>query len=141
MKISCGILLINTEDNVILGCKPTNRPHGYYDVPKGELDENETPLECAIRETREETGLVIPENILTDLGEFDYLPNKKRLHLFKCEYIIEDLSKLMCISHYYDEKRMKHLPEVSSYDLISFDELDKFYPSLYLILKNIVKKN
>ena len=139
MKISCGIILVSDVDK-ILGCKPTNRPHRYYDIPKGELDENETPLECAIRETREETGLEIPENILTDLGEFDYLP-QKRLHLYKCNYNIEDLSKLVCISHFYDEKRMKYFPEISGYKLFNFDEIDNFYPSLSVILEKIVKKN
>lgn len=30
---------------------------GKWDLPKGKMDKNETPQECALRETKEETGL------------------------------------------------------------------------------------
>lgn len=34
---------------------------GKWDLPKGKLDENETLLECALREVKEETGLTLLE--------------------------------------------------------------------------------
>jgi 8-oxo-(d)GTP phosphatase len=35
------------------------RSHPDWSLPKGKLDRGESPLECAVRETREETGLVV----------------------------------------------------------------------------------
>ena len=29
----------------------------YYDIPKGVIEKNETPFNCALRETREEAGI------------------------------------------------------------------------------------
>ena len=135
MKYSCGIIIIH--NNNVLGCKPTNKIHPFYDIPKGEMNMDETPIQCAIRETKEETGLNIPKNILKYLGEFDYLPNKK-LHLFKCNYNIDDISNLNCVSYYYDEKRLKYFPEVESYKMIPLTELNIFYPQLFKILNNVL---
>ena len=43
--------------------------NGIYDIPKGRLDNNETPLEAALREVKEEAGLDIQK---TDGGPFVY---------------------------------------------------------------------
>jgi bis(5'-nucleosidyl)-tetraphosphatase len=37
------------------------RAYRYWDFPKGELEAGERPLEAALREVREETGLPAPE--------------------------------------------------------------------------------
>ena len=33
--------------------------NGIYDIPKGRIDPGETPLQCAIRESKEEAGIDI----------------------------------------------------------------------------------
>lgn len=43
---------------------PTNKYHGVWGFPGGRIEENEQPLEAAIRETLEETGIKI--KIITD---------------------------------------------------------------------------
>lgn len=56
MKNSAGVVII--QDNKILLGHPTGAAWiGTYSIPKGEIDEHETPLEAAIRETKEEFGL------------------------------------------------------------------------------------
>ena len=41
---------------------------GAWSIPKGELDGDEDPRACARREFAEETGTVLPEGALDDLG-------------------------------------------------------------------------
>ncbi len=38
---------------------------GYWDLPGGGREGDETPLECALRECREELGLAVPEGAVT----------------------------------------------------------------------------
>ena len=54
MEKSCGCVVFN--DNKVLIVKSLN---GVYGFPKGHIEENETDVECAIRETFEETGIEV----------------------------------------------------------------------------------
>lgn len=137
MKLSCGITIINSKGQV-LGCKPHDRPHPYYDIPKGEKDEGETPYECALRETLEETGLDLSGVELTDCGEFDYMINK-RVHIYKCFYDVDDLTSLQCTSKYYNNKKLEFCPEISGYRWVEKDDINNvFYPKLSPILNTII---
>ena len=61
MEISAGLLIV--QQNRILLAHPTNAPwYGTYTIPKGKLEDDETPLEAAIRETREEVGVKVNIN-------------------------------------------------------------------------------
>jgi bis(5'-nucleosidyl)-tetraphosphatase len=55
MQRSAGVLLLRREGEdirwLLLRC------YGYWDFPKGEVEEGEDPLETARREVAEETGL------------------------------------------------------------------------------------
>jgi predicted NUDIX family NTP pyrophosphohydrolase len=66
-KQSAGILLyriIDGKPEVFLvhpgGPFWKNKDIGAWTIPKGELDGEETPLEAAVREFREETGHLLP---------------------------------------------------------------------------------
>ena len=59
MEKSCGCVVFN--DHKVLVIKQLN---GDYGFPKGHIDFGETEIECAMRETYEETG--IKANILCD---------------------------------------------------------------------------
>jgi predicted NUDIX family NTP pyrophosphohydrolase len=41
---------------------------GVWSIPKGEYEEGEDPLACALRELEEETGTALPTSRLVDLG-------------------------------------------------------------------------
>ena len=45
------------------------RNHGIYDIPKGRIDPGETPLQCAIREAKEEATIDITQ---LDSGAYTY---------------------------------------------------------------------
>jgi predicted NUDIX family NTP pyrophosphohydrolase len=62
-------------------------PSGAYNrkapwgIPKGSIDDGETPEAAARRETVEETGVVVTGE-LVDLGHIDYTRSKKRVYCF-----------------------------------------------------------
>lgn len=134
-ELSCGFIVIDTNTEKILAAHPTNKGN-IYDIPKGHIEENETELECAIRELKEETGISVSENDdITDNGRFDYLPYKD-LHVFTVKVPV-DLDKLSCSTTFIDKKSNKELPEMNGYKLV--DTVDNFYPSLKPILKQCLK--
>src|ERR1035437_4942331 len=100
--VSCGLVII--QDNKILLCHPTgSRWQHTYSIPKGHIEDNETSLECAIRETEEETGLKMSVlNIDFDEQETINYHDKngeiyKKIHYFvvrPTEEIILDKNKL-----------------------------------------------
>lgn len=142
-QLSCGIIILNREHK-ILGCLPTgnkaDRPN-QFDIPKGKIEEGETPKEAAIRECFEETGLDLGKETLYELGVFPYLKSKN-LHLFCCiDYDIMDLTNLKC-STYFTTKNGVDLPEIKGYELIGFSDIDqKFFYNLAPILKKVLINN
>ncbi len=60
----------------------------FYDFPKGTIDEGEFPLDCAIRETREEINLTNNDYIFIDVIGKDFFSKKKNNHVLKM-YIAE----------------------------------------------------
>ena len=129
MEISCGFLIQNTDGKILI-THPTNDFCGYgiWTLPKGLIEENETFLECALREVYEETNLK-----LTDLqGEISYLGNSIRnnrevvLFHFKAS---EDLSlkKIRCNSivegeDFYENDEFKWVSILECYGYLSLRE-------------------
>ena len=110
MKTSCGVLV--TDGALLLLGHATRSPR--WDIPKGLLEPGEAAEEAAVRELREETGLVAPAEALRPLGVHAYLPGK-RLALFAwLPAARPDLAGLRCTS-------LVTLPNGQS-----FPELDRF---------------
>lgn len=62
-----------------------NKDAGAWSIPKGELEPNEEPLACALREFHEETGIVIADvSRVFALGEIKQRGGK-RVFGFACE--------------------------------------------------------
>ena len=111
-RLSCGILILSDRQELLL-CHVTGQDH--WDLPKGGAHEDESPLQAALRETREETGLGLAADALLDLGRFDYRP-KKDLHLFATLMPRFDLASLYCESHFSQYATGQRLPEMDGYD-------------------------
>ncbi|MDG1138606.1 MAG: NUDIX domain-containing protein [Opitutales bacterium] len=74
-NISC-LLFIRNQQNKILLLKRRKSPNkGKWSPPGGKLimSDGESPVECAIREAKEETGMTLSE---TDLQLFGYVSEK-----------------------------------------------------------------
>ena len=78
-EISCGILFFNDKNQILL-CHVTG--NDFWDIPKGKLENNETYIETAIRETIEETGFKAKKEELIEIGLYPY-NKKKNIYLFK----------------------------------------------------------
>lgn len=97
---SAGLVLI--YDNKILLVHPTGAKwYGTYSIPKGHVEKEENIWEAALRETKEEIGVDINDDInVIDKGYIDYKNDDivyKRIYYFVIKLnqpIIIDKSKL-----------------------------------------------
>lgn len=118
-RLSCGILILNRQRELLL-CHVTGQDH--WDLPKGGMNDGESPLQAALRETREETGLEFEPAALLELGRIDYRP-KKDLHLFAVLMPRFDPSLLRCESQFSQWGTGRRLPEMDGYDWFGFDRI------------------
>jgi 8-oxo-dGTP pyrophosphatase MutT (NUDIX family) len=118
-RLSCGIVILNPERELLL-CHVTGQNH--WDLPKGGIDTGETPMQAALRETREECGWRVPAEALTDLGRFRYT-SKKDLHLFATVQPRVELRELRCESHYLDRWSGRQLPEMDGFGWFAFERV------------------
>lgn len=114
--LSCGTVILNPDGELLL-CHVTGRDH--WDLPKGGIDAGESPLQAALRETREETGLVLDPATLLDLGRLAYRP-RKDLHLFAALLPRIDPATLACEAR-FDDGRGHRLPEMDGFGWFRFD--------------------
>lgn len=138
MKLSCGFLIRDRKTKKFLGCLPTGTrkaEKNCYDIPKGCIeDERENYIDCALRELKEETGLVQSDLYnISRWGLLKYL-KWKNLYLFYAEADI-DLNKLKCTSMFVD-KDGKEKPEMSSFTL---GDMSIFRPKLREAIGRFIK--
>jgi len=114
-RLSCGILVLNLQHELLL-CHATGTWH--WDIPKGGGDPGETPLETALREADEETGLTFTTDELLDLGRFGYRPDKD-LYLFAVLSTRFDAAGCVCRSHYRDPWGRER-PEMDGFEWTPF---------------------
>ena len=125
MVTSAGVIITDGEN--ILGCIPFGRGkkiENGLDIPKGHIEEGESPLDAAIRECREETGIVFNPSRLEDLGLFNYKP-QKNLHVFLAKMPMPEVSSLKCTS--YMDMYGKKVPEMIGYKIVPLTEISKFF--------------
>ncbi len=113
LPVSCGTLVVNPAGQLLL-CHVTNTPR--WDIPKGMQDPGESTLGAAVRELREEAGIVFDAARFEDLGGFAYRRDK-RLHLYRVQVGDElgDLSALVCTSFFPHPVTGKPTPETDGF--------------------------
>jgi len=68
LRSGVGIVLLNEENKVFVG-KRIDNPGNAWQMPQGGIDKNESYLEAAKRELREETG-VVTVKVIKELDEW-----------------------------------------------------------------------
>lgn len=97
--LSAGVLVRPADGQLLLGHSSGNK---HWDIPKGLVEEGETPRAAAWRELTEETGLKLDASAWHEVGRCAY--NKaKDLWLFRTPLLGSiDLATLCCTSMFID---------------------------------------
>lgn len=111
--LSCGVVLLGSQGHVLLA-HATETSH--WDIPKGQPDLGEAPIDAALRELREETGIELAPQRLKDLGRFAYRRDKD-LHLFavRIEDGEVDLTHCVCTSMFPSRRDGRQIPEMDAF--------------------------
>jgi 8-oxo-dGTP pyrophosphatase MutT (NUDIX family) len=116
VKTSCGVI-VGDGDRILLG-HATRSPR--WDIPKGEAEPGEAIDLAAVRELREETGLVVALEELIPLGVHPYRRGKD-LALFAWRpRQMPDPNILVCTSH-FDLPDGTSLPEFDRFGVFAWD--------------------
>ena len=127
---SCGVLVRDGAGLVLLGQATPLRQggSGRWDIPKGVAEAGEAFVDAAVRELREETGLVVAAGALRAMGVFKYLPGKD-LALFGWECAVIDVAGLRCGSMFTARRTAdtpprdgRVLPEMARFALVPWEE-------------------
>lgn len=120
-SLSCGLLVLNESRQLLLGHSTGSH---FWDLPKGLIDPGETPLDCALREAREEFGLRFAPVQLRDLGRHAYYRGKD-LHLFAVATTraATPLAACACTSHFEHPVTHALLPEIDAFTWANADTL------------------
>jgi putative (di)nucleoside polyphosphate hydrolase len=113
IDVSCGTLIVDARQRLLLG-HVTHTPR--WDIPKGLRDPGETTLEAAIRELREETGLVFDAGRFVEIGRIDYRRDKA-LHLYRVDVQDEECTfdRMVCTSFFPHRTTGKPTPEMDAF--------------------------
>lgn len=122
--VSCGVILLDPQGRVLLA-HATDTSH--WDIPKGQGETGEAPIDAALRELREETNIVLAPERLKDLGRFVYRRDKD-LHLFAAR-IDEgevDLASCTCTSMFPSRRDGSMIPEMDAFCWVAPAELKQY---------------
>ncbi len=111
--LSCGLLIINERAELLVGHSTGNE---HWDLPKGLIEPGEVPVDCALRETREEFGLAFEPACLINLGRHPYYRGKD-LHLFAVGVDSAELrpEQCLCTSYFPHYRTGESVPEIDAY--------------------------
>lgn len=129
-QLSAGILVLH-DAAALLMAHATGARH--WDIPKGLVDDGESPLDAALREASEECGLAFGRGDLLDLGRYPYRPAKD-LHLFATLAPQVDPAQCRCTSFFRD-RFGRLVPEADAFEWVPFARLpERCAKSMFTLL-------
>ncbi len=133
MRTTCGVV-ITDGTRIVLGHATGS---ARWDIFKGLAEPGESFLEAAIRELREETGLVAPADGLLDRGVHPYLPNKALALFAWMPAVLPEPGGLQC-SSMVTRPLMRPFPEMDRFGVFTWEAgLAKVGRNLARILKAV----
>jgi len=156
-KVSCGVIIAD-DDSILLG-HATGKSKKYgYDIFKGWAWFNiENHKSAALRELKEESGIVLKRKDLQDLGIFKYQKNKDlHLYIYRSKSIKKEfpINTLHCKSTFpvsitpsYNvlswrgmSNLVQTLPEMDGFKICKINNMEQFmYRGLFKIISKILK--
>jgi 8-oxo-dGTP pyrophosphatase MutT (NUDIX family) len=115
--LTCGVLV--TDGARLLLGHATRSPR--WDIPKGLAEPGEAARDAAVRELREETGLVAAAAALADLGRHAYRPGKDLALFAWRQAALPDPAGLACASRFVARDGTS-LPEFDRFGLFAWDD-------------------
>lgn len=120
MEKSAGIIIILNNNKLLLS-HPTNaRWSNTYSFPKGHIEENESKIDAAIRELKEETSIEITEDRIIDKEPIVVQYNDRKGKIYKEVYLfkvyINDISEIGLS----DETLPKEMLQIEELDWCGF---------------------
>lgn len=95
-KLKSAGLAIFYKNKLLLCHQRGRKPNEGYGIPKGLIDEGETILQAAIRETKEEVGIIVPEELVDISNVFTCEVNTHKYNkiVYCYKVMINDLSDI-----------------------------------------------
>ncbi|MCH9633559.1 MAG: RNA pyrophosphohydrolase [Chlamydiae bacterium] len=125
-KVGVGVLVIQ-NGQLLLGERIYAHGSGTWCPPGGHLEYGESPIDCAVRELEEETGLVATE-IVSGPWTNDFFQAEEKHYL----------SVYMFVKSFEGEPRVKEPEKISCWRWFDFDALPQ---PLFLSLHNLLDTN
>jgi|TARA_B110000908_G_scaffold167824_1_gene221463 8-oxo-dGTP pyrophosphatase MutT (NUDIX family) len=122
-RYSAGLVII-FDGKILLGQSSGRKPNSGYGISKGGIEEGESRLEAAIRETKEEFGIKIPRNLINKQEYTFTLTSRKYKYNKVVYYYIVEISSLSQIGLKSEDvpKRQLQLEEIGNAKFFSRDE-------------------
>jgi 8-oxo-dGTP pyrophosphatase MutT (NUDIX family) len=133
-RYSAGLAIIY-DGKVLLGHSTGRKPKTGYGISKGGIEEGETNLQAAIRETKEEFGIKVPTSLI-DKNEHTFLVTSRKYKYNKVVYYyIVKIDKLSQIG-LKELKVPKGQLQLKEVDKARF--MDKLEATKYVMLSQTV---
>jgi 8-oxo-dGTP diphosphatase len=123
-RIGVGVIIVK-DNKILMGKRKNSHGEGTWSLPGGHLEFGETPQECAIRETKEETDLDI-ENVQAGPYTNDVFENEGKHYI----------TLFMIAKHKTGQPKNMEPDKCESWQWF---DIDKLPDNLFLPLKNLIK--
>jgi ADP-ribose pyrophosphatase YjhB (NUDIX family) len=146
MKVQAAGVFLIRKDGKLLVCHPTNHAPNVYSIPKGKIENDETKIEAALRETEEETNINL-NNLngfnIYELESVNYKHGKKILHPFlfleNNDSVIDwETIDIKCNSNVPESRG--GFPEMDSYLFVTLKEAETLLHDTQVLCLDTIRK-
>lgn len=125
MAVTCGIYLYSLNSGKVLVCHATQASWKQWSIPKGVKEENEEPLNAAIRELNEEAGIDFKKLDIIAMHSLPPVKYEKRNKVLNSFLVIAggEVEKLPlhCVTPINNS-----FPEIDKWEWVKLDVLNKW---------------